>query len=88
MADASMDQEPTQAAELQRDEAVAQVLHACEDHFPAPDFNVRCDASGTVWVSGSDGRRSVGLAPWLLRNHSTAELIDRVEVRLAARSGH
>ncbi len=88
MADASMGSARAPQAELARDEAVATVLHACEDHFPAPDFLVRCDASGTVWVSDAQGLRSVGLAPWLLRRHSAAELIDRVESKLAARGAH
>ncbi len=83
MADATTDREGTATAtELRRDEAIATVLHTCESHFPQPDFEISCDKSGTVWVSLADHSRSVGLAPWLLRGHSTDDLVHRVESKL------
>lgn len=69
-----------------RDEAVRKLLDACETRFPSPDFEVMCDERSTVWVKQTDGLRSIGLPPWLLRRHTLDELIARAERKLEPRA--
>jgi hypothetical protein len=73
---------PKSTTTLKRERATRAILAACAHRFPAPDFNVRSDEKGTVWVTRSDTRRSVGLEPWLLRDNSTEDVLARVAVKL------
>jgi hypothetical protein len=61
-----------------------ELLEACEARFPALTYEVSCDARHTVWVRRSDGTRSVGLSPWLLREHSLDEVLAGVDAKLDA----
>jgi len=65
------------------EDAEGQLLEACTARFPEPDFQVEADDKHTVWVRNAEGR-SVGLQPWLLRDRSMGELMQRVEKKLGA----
>ncbi|MGB4594083.1 MAG: hypothetical protein WBI63_09985 [Coriobacteriia bacterium] len=58
------------------------LFDACSARFTAPDFFVECDARHTVWVKRTDGSRSYGVSPWLLRRHSMDEILETVEEKL------
>lgn len=59
-----------------------ELLAACRARFPSPAYEVWCDERRTTWVKHRDGRRSVGLNQWLLREHSLGELLQHAEERL------
>jgi len=65
-----------------KDEAVQGLLEACKSHFPEPDYEVECDARHTVWVKRLATRRSIGLPPWLLRDHTLTEVLERADTKL------
>ena len=54
----------------------------CRDRFPSPEFEVTCDARHTVWVKRTDGTRSVGLPPWVLRRQSRSEALGSIAAKL------
>ena len=60
----------------------AELLEACEARFSSPDYEVACDVRHTVWVRRSDGARSVGISPWMLRTRSMGVLLDGVGAKL------
>lgn len=64
------------------DDGGSGLLAACKARFAPPDFEVECDARRTVWVKRTDGTRSFGLAPWLVRQHSINEVLERAERKL------
>ena len=64
------------------DDAGSGLLEACSTRFASPDFVVECDVRHTVWVKRTDGSRSVGLPPWMLRQYSESQLMERVESKL------
>jgi len=55
---------------------------ACVARFAPPRYRVVCDARHTVWVKAADGARSMGLSPWLLREYSLDEVLERVARKL------
>ena len=69
------------------DDGGSGLLAACKARFASPDFVVECDARRTVWVRRADGTRSFGLAPWLVRQQSMTEVLERVERKLRAPAG-
>jgi hypothetical protein len=64
------------------DDGGSGLLEACQTRFAAPEYVVTCDARHTVWVKRADGARSVGLPPWILRQHSLEVALDRMELKL------
>ena len=50
--------------------------------FAAPEFKVECDNRHTVWVKRTDGSRSFGCPPWLLRQRSVKDVLETVEAKL------
>jgi hypothetical protein len=64
------------------DDGGSGLFEACKTRFAPPEYEVVVDARHTVWVKRTDGSRSFGLSPWLVRDHSLAEILDRVERRL------
>ena len=66
------------------DDGGSGLLAACKARFRSPDFVVECDARRTVWVKRTDGTRSFGLAPWLVRQHSIDAVLERAELKLGA----
>jgi acetylornithine/succinyldiaminopimelate/putrescine aminotransferase len=64
------------------DDGGSGLLAACQARFGSPDFEVKCDARHTVWVKRADGSRSVGLPPWILRQQSMNEVLERMEEKL------
>ena len=64
------------------DDGGSGLLAACKARFVSPEFEVECDARRTVWVKRTDGTRSFGLAPWLVRQHSIDEVLERAERKL------
>jgi hypothetical protein len=75
------EREPT-SLKAKRLDAIDRIHEACLARFAGPGFAVELDDRGTVWVRRSDGSRSVGLSPWLLRTRSTAEVLERAELKL------
>lgn len=73
---------PVTATTAKRDEAKRQMLRACQGRFPVPGFEVKCDDTGTVWVKCVSTSTSIGLQPWLLRSHSTEDVLERAERKL------
>ena len=81
----SKSQRATSTAEpvvVYTDDGGSGLLEACRARFAPPEFTVECDARHTVWVKRSDGSRSFGLPPWLLRQHSLDEVLEGVEAKL------
>jgi hypothetical protein len=64
------------------DDGGSGLLEACNARFAPPEFEVACDARHTVWVKRTDSTRSFGLPPWLLRQHSMNQVLERVEDKL------
>ena len=64
------------------DDGGSGLFAACQARFAPPEFVVECDARRTVWVKRTDGTRSFGLAPWLVRQQSTDEVLKRAERKL------
>jgi hypothetical protein len=64
------------------DDGGSGLLEACKRRFAAPAFEVACDARHTVWIKRSDGLRSFGLPPWLLRTQSMDEILEAAEEKL------
>lgn len=64
------------------DDGGSGLYEACNIRFPPPEYEVVVDARHTVWVKRTDGTRSFGLSPWLVREHSMDEVLDRVERKL------
>lgn len=64
------------------DDGGSGLYEACKARFAPSEYKVECDARHTVWVKRTDGTRSFGLSPWLVREHSMAEVLDRVERKL------
>jgi hypothetical protein len=64
------------------DDGGSGLLEACKTRFASPDYVVECDARHTVWVKRTDSTRSFGLPPWLLRQHSMNQVLERVEDKL------
>lgn len=64
------------------DDGGSGLFAACKSRFASPDYEVECDARHTVWVKRVDGTRSFGLAPWLVRQHSVNEVLERTETKL------
>lgn len=69
------------------DDGGSGLLEVCKKHFASPEFEVACDARHTVWIKCADGGRSFGLAPWLLREHSLAEVLEGAEAKLGVPCG-
>lgn len=65
-----------------RNDGGSGLLKACKERFPAPEFEVTCDALGAVWVKRADDPRSFGLPPWLLRAQSEEEILANMERKL------
>lgn len=59
------------------------LLEACQHRFTGAEYVVECDSKHTVWVKNTSTGRSVGLHPWMLRNHSLDDLLAGVERRVA-----
>lgn len=80
---------PVPTTQARREEARERVLAACRLRFAPPAYEVDCDANGTVWVKETNGLRSFGVQPWLWRDHSTDEVMARIEASILApaRSG-
>lgn len=70
------------SALAKRDEAEQRLLEACRSRYPPPGFEVGADASHIVWVKDTASKRSVGLQPWLLRDHTPDEVLHRADARL------
>lgn len=73
---------PDEPAVVYTDDGGSGLFEACKTRFPPPEFEVVVDARHTVWVKRADGTRSFGLSPWLVREHSEAEVLERVEKKL------
>jgi hypothetical protein len=67
---------------VRTDDGGSGLFEACKTRFAPPEYEVKCDPIHTVWVKRADGGRSVGLPPWLLRQHSLDEVLERVETRI------
>ena len=65
-----------------RDEAARGLLEACRSHYPPPKYEVACDGSHIVWVKDKRRKRSIGLQPWLLRDHTMDEVLERADTKL------
>ena len=65
-----------------RDEAARRLLEACRSHYPPPKYEVACDSSHIVWIKDKRKKRSVGLQPWLLRDHTLDEVLERADTKL------
>jgi len=65
------------------DDGGSGLYEGCRARFASPEFEVTCDARHTVWVKRTDGVRSVGLPPWVLRQQSWDEALGTIETRLA-----
>jgi hypothetical protein len=66
------------------DDGGSGLLEACKARFAPPLFEVECDARHTVWVKRTDGTRSFGMPPWLLRQYSLSDVLERAEEKLGA----
>lgn len=64
------------------DDGGSGLFAACSTRFAPPEYEVVVDIRHTVWVKRADGTRSFGLSAWLVRDHSMAEVLDRVERKL------
>jgi hypothetical protein len=73
-------QEP---AEVFTDDGGSGLLEACKSRFGSGDYDIECDSRHTVWVRRTDGSRSIGLPPWLLRQRTMVEVLEKVETKLA-----
>ena len=79
--------DPAEVDAVQHDDGGSGILEACRARFASSEYEIRCDARHTVWVTRADGARSVGLAGWLLNRYSMDELLSGVEVRLGLTVG-
>jgi hypothetical protein len=66
------------------DDGGSGLFEGCCERFAAPEFEVTCDERHTVWVKRSDGTRSYGVPPWVLRQQSWDEVLGSIEAKLAA----
>jgi hypothetical protein len=64
------------------DDGGSGLYEVCRNHFDASEYMVTCDERHTVWVKRTDGARSIGLPPWILRQQSLAETLERTEAKL------
>lgn len=55
---------------------------ACLARFAAPEYEVSCDIKHTVWVKRADGTRSFGMPPWLLRQRTMEDVLERAAAKL------
>lgn len=60
-----------------------ELLEACRVRFGEPEYEVHCDDRRTVWVKRADGTRSIGLQPWLMRQHPLDDVLEHAEDKLA-----
>jgi len=68
---------------IQTDDGGSGLLDACRTRFASRDYEIECDTRHTVWVKRSDGRRSVGLPPWSLRQRTVSQVLEQVAEKLA-----
>lgn len=68
--------------EVPTDDGGSGLLEACKERFAPPEYEVECDPRHTVWVKRTDGTRSFGMPPWLLRQNTVAEILSRAEDKL------
>ena len=64
------------------DDGGSGLLAACTARFPAPEFEVECDARRTVWVKRASGTRSFGVAPWAIRQQPLEGVLQDLECKL------
>jgi hypothetical protein len=64
------------------DDGGSGLYEACASRFSAPEFLVKCDSRHTVWVRRSDGTRSIGVPPWVLRQQELEEVLAGIEGKL------
>jgi hypothetical protein len=64
------------------DDGGSGLYEGCRERFSPPEFEVTCDARHTVWVKRTDGSRSVGLPPWVLRQQTWEEALQTIEKKL------
>jgi hypothetical protein len=59
-----------------------ELFEACRSRFEPSVFDVTRDATHTVWVKRLDTSRSIGLSPWVLRDHRLDDVLLDVEAKL------
>lgn len=74
--------DPNEPVVILTDDGGSGLFDACVARFAAPEFKVECDSRHTVWVKRTDGSRSFGCPPWLLRQRSVKDVLQTVEEKL------